>query len=174
MSSPLNFAFGALGVAVICGMAFSGSVDGVLTKIASADAAAPSSGPFTHVENAGMTTIPAGPDGHFHVDLRVEGKPVRAVIDTGASMVAIPYEDAQRIGLYIPENAPKRQASTANGLVTFSVVKLRNVRINDIALDGVEGAVMPPGALKETLLGMSFIRRLGKFEMQRDRLVLAQ
>ena len=178
MSSPLNFALGVLGAAVAGSIVFTGSMDGALTKISSAERAdtvsAANPPPKPGEYNPGATVIAADRDGHFHVDLRIEGRPVSAVVDTGASMVAISYEDAQRIGLYVPSNAPRGRASTANGIVSYSVVKLRDVRVNGITFYDVDGAVMPPGALRETLLGMSFLKRLNKFEMQRDRLVLAQ
>ncbi len=178
MSSPLKFALGVLGAASIGSMVFSGSVDSLLAQFSAGSAekaAAVDTQPGGEQDyNPSATTLAADRDGHFRANIRIEGMAVTAVVDTGASMVAISAEDAQRIGLYIPANARRGIASTANGKVPFTVVNLREVRINGITVRNVDGAVMPPGALQGTLLGMSFLNKLSKFEMQRDRLVLAQ
>src|SRR5687768_9243602 len=41
----------------------------------------------------------AGAYGHFHVTAEVNGNPVRAMVDTGASMVALRFEDARDAGI---------------------------------------------------------------------------
>ena len=44
-------------------------------------------------------TLRAGRNGHFMLDARVDGTPVRFLVDTGASAIILRPEDAKRIGL---------------------------------------------------------------------------
>ncbi len=52
-------------------------------------------------------------------------------------------------------------------------VRLERVTIGDIALDNVAGSVVS-GRLEQSLLGMSFLRRLTGFEIHGDVLILRQ
>ena len=42
-------------------------------------------------------------DGHFYADLMVNGAPVHFLVDTGASVVALTRDDAQKVGLQFSE-----------------------------------------------------------------------
>jgi aspartyl protease family protein len=61
---------------------------------------------------------------------------------------------------------------TANGLAYAAAVRLNQVAIGSIVLDGVDALVARPGALKESLLGISFLRRLRSYEFSGDFLTL--
>lgn len=93
-----------------------------------------------------------------------EKSELRLLIDTGASAVAIPEKDAQRIGLDYQRGA-QTSISTANGVITVWRVKLASVRLGDVSLANVDAVVIPGDALPIALLGMSFLDR---FEMNRD------
>jgi len=43
-----------------------------------------------------------GPDGHFYADAQVNGTTIRFLVDTGASLVVLTREDAQRAGIQLP------------------------------------------------------------------------
>jgi aspartyl protease family protein len=64
--------------------------------------------------------------------------------------------------------------NTANGMIRAAQVRLAEVRLNGIVVRDVEAMVMPAGRLNGTLLGMSFLRRLGGMEFAQGRLVLTQ
>jgi aspartyl protease family protein len=95
--------------------------------------------------------------GHYVADGQVNGGTVRFMVDTGATLVSLSSEDAQRLGIDYRAGKPGI-VSTANGQARAWRVTLDSVRIGDITLNHVEGAVvetpgMPP------LLGMSFLNR---------------
>jgi aspartyl protease family protein len=79
------------------------------------------------------------------------------VVDTGASVVALPAADAERIGLKYRGGA-RSTVHTANGPVTAYQVRFDSVRVGGIELQGVEGVVIESG-LPVALLGMSFLNR---------------
>ena len=51
-------------------------------------------------------------------------------------------------------------------------VRLRNLALGPISLNDVDALVAKPGALKENLLGMSFLSRLRSYEFSTDILTL--
>jgi aspartyl protease family protein len=114
----------------------------------------------------------ADPRGHFFADIQVRGVPVRTLVDTGASLVAMSTEDAAKVGLRAQPGDKQAQFNTANGMVTASLVRLPEVRLQGIMVFDVEAAIMPPGAMQGTLLGMSFMKKLASFESRGTSLVM--
>jgi aspartyl protease family protein len=117
---------------------------------------------------SGMTTswgevrIPAGPDGHYWTQAEINGSRIRpAVVDTGASRVVLTYEDAATAGVFpLPADftVPVR---TANGIARMAATRLQRVQIGELVVDRVDALVAERGALATSLLGMSFLSRLG-------------
>lgn len=113
-----------------------------------------------------ITELQADKSGHFVTDADINGRNVRVLVDTGATVVALSYEDASSVGLRpgsLEFNVP---VSTANGVAQAARVKLDQVSIDGIEVEDVEGLVLPQGALRGTLLGMSFLGRLSSFKVE--------
>jgi aspartyl protease family protein len=110
--------------------------------------------------------------GHFVVHPSVDGRRVRMLIDTGASAVTLSHEDAFLVGVRLRGSDYTARVSTANGAIRAAPVRLSEVKIGDIVVRGVDALIMPPGALGTSLLGMTFLRRLGGFEIAQGHLVL--
>lgn len=107
--------------------------------------------------------LTAGPGGHFVTGGTINGKSVRFLVDTGATMVAMSVSDAERIGLKY-KNGETGFASTANGQVQVYRVSLDAVRVGDVQVYNVDAIVMPM-AMPAVLLGNSFLTR---FQMKRE------
>jgi aspartyl protease family protein len=86
--------------------------------------------------------------------------------------VALSYEDAERVGLKPKNLTFDVGVSTANGIAKAARVLLREVEIDNVRVDDVEGLVLPKGAMRGTLLGMSFLSRLKSFSVEDGRLIL--
>jgi aspartyl protease family protein len=108
-------------------------------------------------------TLAADVRGHFFAEGAINGNPVRFLVDTGATAVALPAREALRLGIDY-RKGERSLSSTANGLVPFYRVRLDTVTLGPIELTGVEAGVVE-GGLDMVLLGMSFLNRL---EMKRD------
>jgi aspartyl protease family protein len=112
------------------------------------------------------TALKAGQNGHFVVEAEINGRNVKVLVDTGASAVALSYEDAKDIGLHpgnLDYNIP---VSTANGLVKAAGVSLDKVEIDGVRVSDVQGLVLPEGAMRGSLLGMSFLGKLQSFKVE--------
>lgn len=102
--------------------------------------------------------------GHFFTSGSINGGPVNFMIDTGASMVAISVADARRMGINYLHGTPG-YTMTANGRATTYLMKFDEVKVGDIVLHNVDGAIVDGLGMPMALLGMSFLNRT---DIQRD------
>src|ERR1700752_280814 len=109
--------------------------------------------------------------GHFTLTATVNGAPTRFVVDTGASLVALTLDDARAAGIGRSELNFNQLTQTANGRVRFAPVMLREVRIEQLSIENVPAAVIEN--LDQSLLGMSFLKRLKSFEMREGALAIS-
>jgi len=107
--------------------------------------------------------IAADRGGHFLADGQVNGGYVRFLVDTGASAIALPAQDANRLGIDY-RKGQRGVTQTANGPAPFYAVTLDSVKVGNIELHAVYAVVLE-GGLNFALLGMSFLNRV---EMTRD------
>lgn len=122
----------------------------------------------------GTVELKASANGHFHTSADINGRPVEVMVDTGASIVALTFEDAERAGIFVRDSDFTHRVSTANGIARVAPVMLDRVTIGDIMVRDVKAAVTERGKLSQTLLGMSFLGKLSKAEMSRGVLLLAE
>jgi aspartyl protease family protein len=168
MTRPIVWAIGTLVMTVISATAAGDRIAakfGFTTPQAQFTASPPAQG-GTRIE------VSADLRGHFVVHPSLDGRRVRMLVDTGASLVILSHEDAQVLGVLPARHGYTARVTTANGTVEAARVRFAEVKIGDIAVRGVEGLVMPPGRLETSLLGMSFLKRLAGFEIARGRLIL--
>jgi aspartyl protease family protein len=102
--------------------------------------------------------------GHFVVMGSINGGSVQFMVDTGATLIAMPASEARRLGINY-QQGQRMQMRTANGIAIAFRVKLDTVKIGDIVVNSVDAVVGEDDAMGITLLGMSFLNRM---EMKRD------
>ncbi|HEY4030507.1 MAG TPA: TIGR02281 family clan AA aspartic protease [Caulobacteraceae bacterium] len=137
---------------------------------AHAAADAPLRGPQgSDIESAAR--LAKAPDGHFWADAMVDGHAVHVLVDTGASSVFLTPRDAERLGLYTGGLVFDRTVHTAGGDSLAARVKLRSVSVGSVRVANVEALVIGRG-LPTSLLGMSYLGRLSRFEATPSTLVL--
>jgi aspartyl protease family protein len=145
------------------------------TPAPSAKVAKPEPMPTASSSQHGRTmTVRRDRRGHFQVQARVDGRHMDFLVDTGATVVAIPEKEAARLGVRPSRREYTVQMKTANGTVAAAPTHLRMVEVGGIIVRDVQAVVMPDEALGENLLGMSFLSKLRRFEMADGKLVLEQ
>jgi aspartyl protease family protein len=133
--------------------------------------------PAQHDTSSGFersVTLRAGRNGHFIARAHINGRPVSVMVDTGATGIALSYEDARSVGISVSDSDYSLHTRTANGIAKAAPVKLDNVRIGDVEVKNLRGTVAERGKLHITLLGMEFIRRLNRFELRGHELLLVE
>jgi clan AA aspartic protease (TIGR02281 family) len=116
-------------------------------------------------------TIRAANNGHFHVDAVANGRRIPFVVDTGATVVSLTRQDAERIGLDVTRLAYTQRFQTANGVARAAPVTLREVSVGPIMVSDVQ-AVVNEGRSSTSLLGMSFLSRLQGYSVSGDALTM--
>lgn len=112
-------------------------------------------------------------NGHFITEAEVNGRRIEVMVDTGASIIALTYEDAAAIGVEPSPRDFTHQVSTANGASRVAPVRLDRVMIGDIMVRDVQAVVTERGKLGVTLLGNSFLSRV-TYRMANGRLVIEE
>jgi aspartyl protease family protein len=124
------------------------------------------------LSSSGGVELRAGSHGHFETRAEINGRPVEVMVDTGASLIALTFEDAERAGIYVKDSDFTQRTQTANGVARAAPVMLDRVTIGDITVRNVRASVAERGRLHMTLLGMTFLSRLSRTEMRKGTLVL--
>ncbi|MBP7001371.1 TIGR02281 family clan AA aspartic protease [Amaricoccus sp.] len=119
----------------------------------------------------GAVELRRGADGHFHATLELNGAPVRFIVDTGASDMVLSRADAEKAGIDVAALAYTGRAITANGTVATAPARVRRVTLGDFAVTNVPASVTS-GALETSLLGMTFLDRFARIEIEGDRMIL--
>lgn len=119
-------------------------------------------------------TLKASSNGHFFARAYINGRPIAVMVDTGATKIALTYEDAERLGLRPHGSDFSLTTRTANGTARAAPVTLDDVRIGDVEVSDLRGSIAEPGKLHVTLLGMEFIRKLARFELRGKELILVE
>ena len=114
--------------------------------------------------------LASGRGGHYLLDGRINSQPVKFMLDTGASQVAISADVAERLSL---ERGAPIKVSTANGVTTGWLTRLASLQLGDIQLREVAAIIVPNMGGDEVLLGMSALNHL-EFTQRDGTLVLRQ
>jgi aspartyl protease family protein len=118
-----------------------------------------------HQSPGRQVEVKAGRDGHFYVVAEVNFRPVRLMVDTGATVVALRVSDAEAAGIRPREADFINPVQTANGTTNAAEALLESVSVDDIELRNVRALVIPDDQLSVSLLGGSFLHGLRRFEV---------
>ncbi|HEV2300332.1 MAG TPA: TIGR02281 family clan AA aspartic protease [Stellaceae bacterium] len=132
--------------------------------------AMPKAGPQPREPNRRLVYF-ADRRGHFLLDAVVNGAPIRMLVDTGATLVALTPRDARAAGFATPDLAFVGAANTANGIVRVAPVTLSEVGLDQLSVYDVQASVIEN--LSMSLLGMSFLDRLKGYEMRDGKLYIS-
>jgi aspartyl protease family protein len=111
-------------------------------------------------------------DGHFTANVEINGAKISMIVDTGASTIVLRPEDAKKAGIDVSRLTYRVPVLTANGRTLAARVRLEEASIGPLDRKKVDALVAQPGALTQSLLGMSFLSRLRSYEFSGDFLTL--
>ncbi|MEL6528377.1 MAG: TIGR02281 family clan AA aspartic protease [Pseudomonadota bacterium] len=120
----------------------------------------------------GDHTLTRQSDGHFYASATVEGVPVRMMVDTGASVIALTGRDASAIGIQWDEGQVGPIGRGASGAVYGVNTRLDEVEIGGITRRNVSAVIIPQG-LDVSLLGQSYLSQLDAVEIANNQMVMS-
>jgi aspartyl protease family protein len=119
----------------------------------------------------GSIIINIAEDGHFYINLKLNGNNVRFMVDTGASDIVLNLGEAKRIGLNLSNLKFNKPYQTANGTSWGANTQIKELQIGDLIIHDITVSVNNAD-MGTSLLGMSFLKRFKKYEFYRDKLEL--
>jgi aspartyl protease family protein len=125
----------------------------------------------TYTSTSPQAAVQIWPDarGMYTVEGSVNQFPVRFLVDTGATTVALSKRQARRLGLDYELKGIEGMTSTASGIARAYHLTLKKVKVGDIELNNVEAVIIDSDFPLVSLLGMSFLNRV---DMTRNGYVL--
>lgn len=116
-------------------------------------------------------SFPVSSDGHFYIRAEVNGLPITFLVDTGASHIVLSPHDAGKLGIKKDSLRFDRFYETANGIVRGSSIRITDFRAGTIHLKEI-GASVNEVEMRNSLLGMTFFRRMKGYEVKNNVLTL--
>jgi aspartyl protease family protein len=133
--------------------------------------APPSPRPRAAAPGAASAAILKAGDGHYWADGVANGRTVRFLVDTGATEVALTPQDARRLGYDPAHLRYGDKVVTAAGQIRAASIRLASLTVAGVRLENVDALVIEKG-LDTSLLGMTYLGRLSRFEATPAGLVL--
>ncbi len=124
--------------------------------------------------NAAEARLDRAWDGHFRAIAQIEGVDVGLMVDTGASIVLLRYDDAVRIGIDPKMLDYSVPLTTAGGRTYVAPYRFETIQIGDVIVRNVDGAIAQRRALHSSLLGMSYLEQLSETVIRRDEMIFRQ
>ena len=109
-------------------------------------------------------------NGHFYANVDINGSPIRVLVDTGATGIALSRDDARRAGLAVSAGMFNVIGEGANGAVHGEYVKLDRVSLGSKTAEDVSAVVLDEG--EQSLLGQSFLSKFDAVEIRGDTMFL--
>lgn len=119
----------------------------------------------------GELRVPMAADGHFWVEVSINGTKRRMLIDSGATVTAVPVDTAKAAGLDITSNPVPVLIRTANGTIAARNTRAEELRLGNIVARDL--GVIVSSAFGDThVLGMNFLSRLKSWRVEERTLIL--
>lgn len=158
--------WGALMVGLLMGYAYRGDLQAVGQKLL-----AEVSGGRPILTRDAELVVTADEGGGFMVVGHLDGKPVRFLVDTGASDTVLSPDDAERLGYDLKTLKFDRPSETANGIGYGAEITAGKLAVGPISFDAVPVSINQ-APMRQSLLGMSFLQRLEGVRIEGDKLYL--
>ena len=110
-------------------------------------------------------------DGHFYLQLVVNGEKVKFLLDTGATNLVLNKKTAERVGFDLNELSYNLNTYTANGISRSAKILIQEIKIGTLYERDVS-AMVAEGDLFMPLLGMTFLSQFGEISINGDKLTL--
>jgi len=164
-------AWAAIILAVMAGYQYRYELQDILSRVTAG--LVPGSPLSVSADGNAVSLLKAG-NGHFEARITINGVPVHAVVDTGATTTVLSAADARAVGVDPATLAYVVPVQTANGLARAARFTAGEIAVGTIVRRNMTVLVAEAGTLEQTLLGMSFLGSLSGFDVRGDRMILRE
>ena len=125
------------------------------------------------INKKGSVSFYASGGGHFIIGSKIDNVTVHFLLDTGATNVVLAERDARKLGIDLNTLNYDTKVVTAKGIGRVSCFNLSSIKVGDIIVENVKSCVIGP-SLSRSLLGMSFLNKITKYEVSKGRITFLQ
>jgi len=118
----------------------------------------------------GSVELERSSDGHFYADVEINGSKIHALVDTGASVIALSREDARSAGVATSIGMNEVVGQGADGAVHGEVVTLDRIQLGDKQAEKMSAIILNSG--EQSLLGQEFLSKFESVQIKGDKMVL--
>ena len=118
-----------------------------------------------------QTVIRMADDGHFWIEASINDRPVRFLIDSGATATTLADDTARQLGVHVDRSAMPVIVDTANGPAQAYRATIDTIRAGNIEVDDLPVLVSSTGG-STNLLGMNWLSRLRSWQAQGHEMIL--
>lgn len=108
-------------------------------------------------------TIARDASNHYVTNAQINGRSIKVMLDTGATLVSMSEDHADALGIDYFSGTPST-ASTASGIAKTRIVTLNSVSIGGVRVNNVVASVVEGSFPSIVLLGMSFLEHFNMAE----------
>ncbi len=116
-----------------------------------------------------VVTLTRSGDGHFYTSANIGAVQVNFLVDTGASMVALTADDAHSLGLHWSPDELTVVGRGANGDIQGKPVILESLSVGGFHAQNLRAVIIPEG-LDVSLLGQSFLSKIGNVNIKANQM----
>lgn len=118
----------------------------------------------------GAVELKRNDDGHFYADVEINGANVHALVDTGASGIALSRDDARAAGIATSIGMNDVIGRGADGDVRGEYVTIDKISLGSASAEHMDAIVLNSGG--QSLLGQQFLAKFNSVEIHGDTMVL--
>lgn len=115
-------------------------------------------------------TLQRNSDRHFYADAEVNGKPVRFLVDTGASEIALTEDDAKKVGIEVDPSKYELIGQGASGIVRGQYVDLEHIDLGGLRESNTKAVVVQGANI--SLLGQPFLESVDEIVIRKGEMLL--
>ena len=108
--------------------------------------------------------------GQFHLTAQVDGQDTQFLVDTGADIVALTIEEAERLGYPVDPARFVPLVQTASGTGNGAIIHLDRLEVAGAEFRDIDAVVLE--GLPVNLLGQTILAKLGQISLEGDRMVI--
>jgi aspartyl protease family protein len=118
----------------------------------------------------GSVQLQRSENGHFYADVDINGTPIRMLVDTGATGIALSREDARKAGIATSIGMNDIVGQGADGGVHGEFVTIDRIGLGGKSVEQMPATVLNGG--EQSLLGQAFLARFASVEIHGDTMTL--
>jgi aspartyl protease family protein len=127
--------------------------------------------PGGSVDQNGSVRVKMSDDGHFWVDTKINGLPMRLMVDSGATQTSIGTAAALSLDIAIDRSGRSVPVDTANGTVTAYPAQIRLLTVGPIKRSDF-GILVSDSFGDTNVIGMDFLTSLDGWRVEGRDLIL--